>query len=224
MLELHQVRKTYAGPSGPVTALADFSLHVTAGEMVAVRGPSGAGKTTLLLLAGGLLSPDSGRVVVDGRDLFQLSAEARASFRADNIGFVFQQFHLLPYLSVRDNVLAANLVRPVGNAGERADELLTRFGLSSRARHVPAALSTGERQRTALARALLHRPRLLLADEPTGNLDDDNGKTVLEFLADHARQGGTVLLATHDARVAGVAQRTVSLHASLAATGQGGDR
>lgn len=216
MLELHQVRKTYAGPTGAVTALADFSLHVAAGEMVAVRGPSGAGKTTLLLLAGGLLSPDSGRVVVDGRDLFQLSAEALANFRAENIGFVFQQFHLLPYLSVRENVLAANLVRPVGNAGERADELLSRFGLSGRARHVPAALSTGERQRTALARALLHRPRLLLADEPTGNLDDDNGKTVLDYLAEHARQGGTVLLATHDARVAEVAGRTVSLQMARA--------
>ncbi len=211
MLELRHITKTYAGPQGRVKALQDLSLSVGAGEFVAVRGPSGCGKTTLLLAAGGLLRPDAGEVLVNGENLYRLPAEARARFRAATIGFVFQQFHLVPYLSVRDNILTPTLAHPFPEARNRAAELLARFGLEHRARHVPAELSTGERQRTALARALLTRPRLLLADEPTGNLDDANGQIVLTCLADFARAGGAVLLVTHDQRAAEVAQRTVEL-------------
>jgi ABC-type lipoprotein export system ATPase subunit len=206
MLDLCNLYKTYRGN---VTVLDGVTLHVAAGEFVAVRGPSGCGKTTLLLAAGGLLRPDTGRVSVDGTDLYALGDEARARFRAANIGFVFQQFHLVPYLSVLDNVLAASLGFPLPDARKRAEHLLARFGLTSRCHHVPAELSTGERQRTALARALLHRPKLLLADEPTGNLDPDNGRLVLDALADHARAGGAVLLVTHEQEAAARAHRVV---------------
>jgi len=197
MLEVCQVRKSYRSPRGPVRALDGVSLKVGAGEITVVHGPSGCGKTTLLLAAGALLAPDDGRLFVDGRDPYRMSVEERARLRATTIGFVFQQFHLIPYLTVLDNVLAPSLANPFRGARERAQELLDRFGISSRAEHVPAALSTGERQRTALARALLNEPRLLLADEPTGNLDPDNSAAVLAYIADFAHTGGAALMVTH---------------------------
>jgi ABC-type lipoprotein export system ATPase subunit len=210
MLEIVHVSKSFAAATGAVAALADVSLSVAPGEFVAVRGPSGCGKTTLLLAAGGLLHPDGGQVKVAGQDIYALGEEARARFRAANIGFVFQQFHLVPYLSVIDNVLSAALALPRADARRRAEHLVESFGLTARRHHVPAQLSTGERQRTALARALLQQPHLLLADEPTGNLDDDNGKAVLDYLAGHARAGGSVLLVTHDSQAAARAQRVLT--------------
>jgi putative ABC transport system ATP-binding protein len=216
MLDIRQVRKTYRRGGDVVTALENVTLSVRAGELVAVRGASGSGKTTLLLSAGGLLRPDAGAVVVAGQDLYALSDEARARFRASTIGFVFQQFHLVPFLKVIDNVLSPALAQPLPDARARAEDLLQRFGLWSRRLHVPAELSTGERQRTALARALLSRPRLLLADEPTGNLDDENGRIVLEHLSDCARRGAAVLLVTHDANAAERADRTIHLEAQPA--------
>jgi ABC-type lipoprotein export system ATPase subunit len=190
----------------------DISLAVGTGEFVAIQGPSGCGKTTLILVAGALLQPTHGQVLIDGQNPYFLSHEKRATFRAATIGFVFQQFHLIPYLSVLDNILAPSLARNVAGAGQRAQELLTQFGLEPRARHLSADLSTGERQRTALARALLTRPKLLLADEPTGNLDQENGALVLRCLADFARSGGTVLLVTHDPRAAEYADRIVKMN------------
>jgi putative ABC transport system ATP-binding protein len=197
MLEARQMRKSYRSPRGPVRALDGVSLNVGVGELAVVHGPSGCGKTTLLLAAGALLAPDDGQVLVDGRDPYRMSLEERAHLRATTIGFVFQQFHLIPYLTVLENVLAASLANPFPDARERAEELLGRFGMSSRAEHVPAELSTGERQRTALARALLNEPRLLLADEPTGNLDPDNAAALLAYIADFAHTGGSALVVTH---------------------------
>lgn len=209
MLEIRNLTRTYRGPAGPVNVLDSLSLDVAAGEFVAVQGRSGCGKTTLLLAAGGLLHPDAGRVLVAGQDLYQLSEEARARYRAQRIGFVFQQFHLVPYLSVLDNVLAPTLALQSAGARHRAEELLGTFGLTPRAHHVPAQLSTGERQRAALARAFLNRPQLLLADEPTGNLDRENADVVLGHLANFARAGGAVLLVTHDPEAARRAHRIV---------------
>ncbi|MGD9856883.1 MAG: ABC transporter ATP-binding protein [Planctomycetaceae bacterium] len=201
MLSLANVSKTYAGASGPVRALDGVSLELGPGQFVGVQGPSGCGKSTLLLIAGGLMRPDAGNVRIAGADVYALPPDRRATFRGKTIGFVFQQFHLVPYLSVLDNVLAAALA--TGSASseqvrERAQQLIDRFGLSHRAHHVPGALSTGERQRTALARALLNEPRCLLADEPTGNLDRENAVIVLDALAEFAEGGGAVLLVTHD--------------------------
>jgi ABC-type lipoprotein export system ATPase subunit len=198
VVRVENLAKAFRGPAGKVKALDNISFTVDAGQLAVVQGPSGCGKTTLLLAVGGLLEPDSGRVFVDGQEMHALSAEARARFRADNIGFVFQQFHLVPYLSVRENVLTAALGRVAEPAAEGANELLARFGLQERARHLPAELSTGERQRTALARALLNRPRLLLADEPTGNLDPENAEKVWDCLQSFANDGGAVLVVTHD--------------------------
>ena len=197
MLRIENVSKSYSTPRGVLRAVDGVSLSVDAGEFAALQGPSGCGKTTLLLMAGGLLQPDGGDVTVDGQSPYALSPDRRAAFRAETIGFVFQQFHLVPYLSVLDNVLAASMAGRRNGARDRARELLSRFGLEGRSHHVPAKLSTGERQRAALARALLNEPKLLLADEPTGNLDRENAELVLQHLAEFARTGA-VLLVTHD--------------------------
>lgn len=198
LLDIQNLTKTYDGPEEAIKAVDGISLTLQSGDFVAVQGPSGCGKTTVLLAAGALLQPTGGRVAVTGQDPYALSSEARARFRAQHIGFVFQQFHLVPYLSVEENILAPTLALPQEDAAARCRELLLQFGLQARAQHVPARLSTGERQRVALARALLNRPKLLLADEPTGNLDRDNADAVLDCLARFAREGGAVLLVTHD--------------------------
>lgn len=213
LLQLEQISKTYTGKAGQVQALSDVSLNLDAGEFVAVQGPSGCGKTTLLLTAGGLLRPDAGRVLIDGENPYGLDSDARAKFRGRSIGFVFQQFHLVPYLDVLDNVLAPTLA--LGDSQEdvhqRAWQLIEHLGLTDREHHVPSELSSGERQRAALARALLNKPRLLLADEPTGNLDHQNADAVLGYLKEFADSGGAVLLVTHDDRAVPFAQRVIRL-------------
>ena len=198
VLAINQLGKSFPSAAGEVHAVRDVSLEVAAGELVALRGPSGCGKSTLLMAAGGLLEPTSGSVEINGTDLYSLGQDGRAQFRAENIGFVFQQFHLIPYLDVRDNILAASLATARAE-GERVDELLEIFGLQQRAHHVPAALSTGEKQRTAMARALLNNPKLILADEPTGNLDQETARGVQSLLLELSQEHDTrLVLATHD--------------------------
>jgi putative ABC transport system ATP-binding protein len=212
LLQIENLSKSYPGPEGRVSAVDEVSLDLSAGEFVAVQGPSGCGKTTLLLAAGTLLQPTRGRVLINGCNPYALSPGPRAQFRSENVGFVFQQFHLVPYLNVLDNILAPTLaLRRDGGAQTRALELAEQFGLTNRLRHIPAALSTGERQRVALARALLNKPSLLLADEPTGNLDEQNGQVVLRCLAGFARGGGAVLLVTHEPRAGDHVSRMVSM-------------
>lgn len=211
MLEFDSVGKVFRGGGQTVGALDQVSFRVSSGEFATVRGPSGCGKSTLLLVAGGLLHPSEGTVRVAGTDPYALSAAQRAAFRAETIGFVFQQFHLLPYLTVLDNVLAPTVARKLPGARDKANRLLERFGLVERATHLPGELSTGEKQRTALARALLGDPKVLLADEPTGNLDEENGAAVLQALADFAAGGGSVLMVTHDSQAATKASRTLRM-------------
>jgi putative ABC transport system ATP-binding protein len=211
ILQMERLCRSFQGPDGVVRAVTDVSLEARPGEFVAVQGPSGCGKTTLLLAAGGLLQPSGGRVRVKGEDPYALPPERRAAFRADHVGFVFQQFHLVPYLSVLDNILAPTLAKSRPDARERARYLASQFGLEHRLEHVPAGLSTGERQRTGLARALFHEPALLLADEPTGNLDAENAAAVLDHLEGFAKKGGAVLLVTHDPAAARRAQRILKL-------------
>ena len=198
LIEFEAVSKHFAGPAGTVAALEGVSFTLAPGEFVGVCGPSGCGKSTLLLVAGTLLRPTAGRVVLAGCDVYAATAAARRRLRAATIGFVFQQFHVLPYLTVLENVLAPSVALPAPDARQRAEALVEQFGLSERRDHLPAQLSTGERQRTALARALLNRPQVLLADEPTGNLDPENGGLVLAALAAFAAAGGAVLMVTHD--------------------------
>jgi len=202
MLEIENVSKTWKGPEGPVRALAGADLTARPGDFVVVRGPSGSGKTTLLLLAGGLLAPDDGEIRWNGINPYALPPGERASLRGRTIGFVFQQFHLLPYLTVRENVLVPSLAAGRPEAAARAEVLLDRFGLGPRKSHKPGQLSTGERQRTALARALLLDPPFLLADEPTGNLDEESSREILKALEERTASGGTVLLVTHDPSLA----------------------
>lgn len=212
MIQLDGVSKIYPTAQGDVRALDDVSLTVDTGEFIAVRGPSGCGKSTLLSLVGGLSLPTGGRVRVAEREVSAMSAAERAQFRADQIGFVFQMFHLLPYLTVMDNVLVAALPDRRPSARAAAEQLLERFGLSDRLFHRPAELSAGERQRVAMARAVLNEPKLLLADEPTGNLDPKNAAGLLDLLAEFHRDGGTILLVTHDDGAASRAQRTIELN------------
>ena len=212
LLQAQDITKHYPGQNGaPVRALRGVSLEMKDGDFAAVQGPSGCGKSTLLLTAGALLQPTNGQVKIDGTNPYALSPEDRARFRAKNIGFVFQQFHLVPYLSVRDNILVPTLTGESDAGRWRADTLLDQLQLTHRAEHPPAQLSTGERQRTALARALLNKPQLLLADEPTGNLDRKNADIVLGHLGQFADDGGAVLLVTHDPHAAGKASRTIRI-------------
>ena len=201
MIRFENVGKTYRrrldaeGAPREVCALDGVCFDVAAGEFVLLRGPSGSGKTTLLLAAGGMLRPDTGCVTVAGKDLYAMSTGERARFRAEKIGFVFQMYHLVPYLDVLDNVLLAGEEGP-GRENE-ARELLARLRLDRRLGHKPSELSAGEKQRVAFARALLCRPALILADEPTGNLDPDSAAEVEGYLADYHRGGGTVVVVSH---------------------------
>jgi ABC-type lipoprotein export system ATPase subunit len=189
----------------------DLTLSIEAGEFVALKGHSGSGKSTLLAILGGLALPNSGSVVVAGHDVGKLSSSGRARFREENVGFVFQMFHLLPYLNVLDNVLVAAPAATRVASREYAKQLLNEFGMSERITHHPSQLSAGERQRVAMARALLNRPKLLLADEPTGNLDEKNADALLDFLGGFHQEGGTIVLATHDERAAGRADRIIEM-------------
>lgn len=214
MIELSQASKIYMKEGKRVTALPPFNLHVDEGEFVCVRGPSGSGKSTLLLMVGGMVRPTSGTVRVRGRDIYELTPSERAVWRAENVGFIFQMFHLLPYLNVLDNV---TLPAVAGSPGTRdkAVDMLERFGLGDRLRHNPAELSVGERQRVAVARALLKDPAFVLADEPTGNLDAGSAAIIMEYLKEYQQQGGTVLLVTHEQVAAGYAERTVEMSAAV---------
>ena len=212
MIRLTDVSKVDRKSGREIWALDGLSLSVSRGEFVAVRGASGSGKTTLLLTMGGMIRPTAGQVLLDGEDLYSLPARRRARLRGEKIGFVFQMFHLLGYLSVLENVRSACLVggrRPGGK--DRAVELLEHVGLGDRLAHRPGELSAGEKQRVAMARALMRRPELILADEPTGNLDPDSASAVMSYLGEYHRDGGTVLLVTHESVAAEHAQRVVEM-------------
>ena len=210
MLKIENISKSFRRKENDIQVLGDFSLGIQPGELMAVQGASGCGKTTLLLMAAGLLRPDSGTVQVANTLLYSLGQEERTLFRSKHIGVVFQQFHLMPYLNVKDNILVPSMVAKE-KADDAAQALIEEFGLESRAGHKPAELSTGERQRTALARALLMKPSIILADEPTANLDRENAEVVLKALRRFALAGKAVLMVSHDPRVADFADCTVQL-------------
>lgn len=211
MLEVINISKRFVKDGIIIHALCGVDISAGSGEFVVVSGASGSGKTTLLLASGGLMRPDGGEVVIDGQRPYELADDERCGLLACETGFVFQQFHLIPYLNVIDNVV----VRAGAKGGRyrrgRGEELIEKFGLSDRLKHYPAELSTGEKQRVALARALYNEPKLILADEPTGNLDDENSRIVLGYLSEFAENGGTVLAVSHDSRVSEFADRCVKL-------------
>ena len=211
MIRCDEVTKVFRKNGSEVTSLDRFTAEVAEGEFVAVRGPSGSGKTTLLLTLGGMQRPSDGSVQLAGRDLYALSPAERARLRSSEIGFVFQMFHLVPYLDLLGNVLLACPGKPSAEVRQRAGGLMDELGLADRASHRPGELSAGERQRLAVARALLNRPKLILADEPTGNLDPENAAEVIRHLAEFHRAGGTVVLVTHGAAADAHADRTLRL-------------
>lgn len=204
MLEVINLSKDYPTPRGPLPILSDISLSLKRGDAVSIMGPSGSGKSTLLYIVGALEPPTSGTVTLDGQNPFELAERQLAQFRNQKIGFVFQDHCLLPQCSVLENVLAPTLVAETrDDFTERARMLLKQVGLSERLDHRPAELSGGEKQRTAIARAMIRQPLLLLCDEPTGNLDHDSAETVASLLLElHAQQQTILIVVTHSAELA----------------------
>ena len=218
ILVIDSVEKTYDGGLSPVSALRGVSFEAAGGDFIALMGPSGCGKSTLLHLVGGMDFPSRGRVLLDGLALNELGEEALARVRRTRIGFVFQFFNLLPTLTVAENVSLPLLLDGANEttSRQRAGVLIDRVGLTARANHFPAQLSGGEMQRAAVARAIVSEPRLVLADEPTGNLDTDAGSQVMKLLADLNRDlGVTILLATHSEEAAAYSSRTIRMRDGL---------
>lgn len=214
MIELDDVHRRYDMNGQAVHALAGVTLRIAAGEFVAITGASGSGKSSLLNILGCLDRPNQGRYLIEGRDVASLDDEAASDLRNRRIGFVFQSFHLLPRLTLLENVLLPMRFnrQPHGDAAAHAQQLLTRVGLGDRSSHRPSELSGGQQQRAAIARALLLRPALLLADEPTGNLDSKSAADVLHLIQDVHAGGQTVVMVTHDRDLAARAPREVRLH------------
>jgi putative ABC transport system ATP-binding protein len=215
MVRLEAVSKTFTRRTAAVTALRPTSLEIAAGEYVAVVGPSGSGKTTLLSILGGMLAPTSGQVLLEGRSLYDLSVRQRTQLRSRKIGFVFQTFNLVPYLSALENVQVPLYLagRTPKEQQRRARALLEQLGLADRSGHRPSELSVGQQQRVALARTLANDPALILADEPTGNLDPDTRQQVLDLLTEFNDAGKTVVMVTHDPTAAARARRVLRLEA-----------
>jgi putative ABC transport system ATP-binding protein len=195
---------------GKVRALDGVTFDVEAGEWIAMMGPSGSGKTTLINILGGLDTPTSGCAVVDGVDVARFDEAGLTRYRAEKVGFVFQQFHLVPYLTAIENVMLAQYFHSTTDENE-ARKALERVGLGDRLTHVPAQLSGGEQQRVAVARSLINHPKLLLADEPTGNLDETNEQIVIDLLRELHVEGHTILMVTHDPSIGRLADRRIDL-------------
>jgi putative ABC transport system ATP-binding protein len=212
MIELRGVSRTVPSGGMPLTILHPIDLFVPAGQSLAITGPSGSGKSTLLGLIAGLDAPTSGTVLIDGTDITRLGEDALARLRGEKIGFVFQFFHLIPSLTARENVLVPMELAKRRDAAGRADALLEEVGLQDRGHHSPSQLSGGEQQRIAIARALANDPPIVLADEPTGNLDSANGRHIMDLLVEVNRSRRTTLvLVTHDATLAALAAAQLAL-------------
>jgi putative ABC transport system ATP-binding protein len=212
MIELREVSKTVTSGSEPLTILHPLTARIPRGQFVAVVGPSGSGKSTLLGLIAGLDAPTSGSVLIDGVDITLLDEDALARLRGEKIGIVFQFFHLIPSLTAHENVAVPMEIAGIAEAADRAAALLEEVGLTGRAHHYPSQLSGGEQQRVALARALANSPPIVLADEPTGNLDSTNGRLIMKLLREiHRARGTTLVLVTHDAELAAQADARIVL-------------
>jgi putative ABC transport system ATP-binding protein len=212
MIELRRVSKTVQSGGRPLTILHALDLTIPSGRFLAVVGPSGSGKSTLLGLVAGLDAPSSGQILIDGTDITTMSEDALAKLRGEKIGFVFQFFHLVPSLTAFENILVPMEIAGRREAVARARELLDEVGLSDRGHHYPSQLSGGEQQRVALARALANDPSIVLADEPTGNLDSTTGRHIMQLLLHvHRTRQSTLVLVTHDAELASLADFQLSL-------------
>ena len=212
MIRIENLTKTVRSGTDDLTILDDVSLDIADGEFVALTGASGSGKSTLLGLIAGLDAPSSGSISIDGDDITTMSEDGLADLRSDKIGFIFQSFHLIPSLTALENIMIPMEIRGDRDARERGEALLADVGLSNRGHHYPTELSGGEQQRVAIARAFANQPTILLADEPTGNLDSKNGGHIFSLMTDlHRSRSVTLVLVTHDAELAAQAQRQVVL-------------
>lgn len=212
MIQIRNLTKTVSSGDESLTILDDVSIDIDGGEFVAVTGASGSGKSTLLGLIAGLDSPSSGSIVIDGEDITSMTDDLLARLRSEKIGFVFQSFHLIPSLTAFENVLIPMEILGIADAVSRATELLEQVGLTNRGHHYPSELSGGEQQRVAIARAFANTPSILLADEPTGNLDTKNGRHIFELMSGlHRRSNVTLILVTHDHDLAAEAGRRITL-------------
>ena len=222
MITIRDLSMSYTSDAGSLDVLSGVDMQVEDGETVAIVGPSGSGKTTLLVLLAGLEVPDSGSILIDGQDITTLDADTLADLRSDKLGIVFQSFHLVPSLTALGNASLPIEIAGGENARERAQALLERVGLAGREHHYPSQLSGGEQQRVAIARALAHSPRVLLADEPTGNLDVNTGAKIIDMLFDlNAETGSTMVLVTHDAEIAKRCQRVFHVTDGKLVEGEG---
>ena len=213
MLKLQSLKKSYAQGSQNVEIFENLNFHVKKGERVAIMGKSGSGKSTLLSLISGIIKPNSGDILLDATSYTDLKESELNDFRATNIGFVFQNFHLVSYLNAVENVMLPAKVCGIKNPKEKAIELLESVGLSHRLEHLPSQLSGGEKQRVAIARALIHNPKIILADEPSGNLDEETGIAVMDKLFELIKKNNTTLvLVTHSKDVANRCEKTYELH------------
>jgi putative ABC transport system ATP-binding protein len=225
MIKLQSVTKTVRSGAEDLTILADVSLDIPAGQFVALTGASGSGKSTLLGLIAGLDAPTSGRISIDGDEITSMGEDGLAEIRSAKIGFVFQSFHLIPSLTAFENVLIPMEIRGLRNAKDRAHQLLRDVDLTDRGHHYPAELSGGEQQRVAIARAFANEPKILLADEPTGNLDSKNGRHIFELMTQlHTQRAVTLVLVTHDQALASEAQRQIVLKDGRVVTDTGNER
>jgi putative ABC transport system ATP-binding protein len=216
MIELKEVTKTVRSGTENLTILSEVSLEVPEGQFVALTGASGSGKSTLLGLIAGLDAPTSGTITIDGDEITRMSEDGLAELRSAKIGFIFQSFHLIPSLTAFENVLIPMEIRGIRDAKDRAADLLRDVDLTDRGHHYPAELSGGEQQRVAIARAFANHPKILLADEPTGNLDSKNGRHIFELMTQlHERRAVTLVLVTHDHALASEAQRRIVLKDGL---------
>lgn len=213
MLCMESVSKDYMLRKQKVAGLVDASIEIHKGDFVSLVGPSGSGKSTLLLMLGGMLSPTFGRITLDGHSVYDRSADERAKLRQEYIGFVFQTFNLVPYLTAAENVQVPMFLAgmPLSDQQPRAEELLRRVGLGDRMDHKPSELSVGQQQRVALARMLANDPTVILADEPTGNLDPETASQVIGFFEEFNEEGRTIVMVTHDPQAAERAKRVVRL-------------
>lgn len=213
MLRLESVRKVYRKKSDEVIALDTTNLEIPRGDFVAIIGPSGSGKTTLLSTLGAMSAPTEGKIILDGDSVYDLPISSRAKLRQDKIGFVFQTFNLIPYLTAMENVQIPMLLAKLNSSDQqqRAEELLSKVGLGDRLHHKPAELSVGQQQRVALARMLANDPAIILADEPTGNLDPETKEQVMSFMTQFNKEGRTIVMVTHDLSAAKCAKRTLTL-------------
>jgi putative ABC transport system ATP-binding protein len=216
MIQLRNVTKTVRSGTEDLTILSDVSIEIPKGQFVALTGASGSGKSTLLGLIAGLDAPSAGKIVIDGDDITSMGEDGLAEIRSAKIGFIFQSFHLIPSLTAYENIMIPMEIRGLDNAADRAAELLRDVDLTDRGHHYPAELSGGEQQRVAIARAFANRPKILLADEPTGNLDSKNGRHIFQLMTGlHQQHAVTLVLVTHDHALANEAQRQIVLKDGL---------